>query len=231
MSDVHLANDPAARTPTGEIKNLAAETKVDPKTDPVVDPAAKPVVDPAVKPKEGETLLTKKDDVKAEVPEKYEAFKVPEGYKLDDKVNEEASTMFKAMGLNQENAQKLVDFYVAKANEAAEAPFKLMNETREGWRNEIKADKELGSKLPEVKTAVSKAIDGLGDAKLAADFRAAMDITGVGDHPAFIRAFYKLAQQVNEGKAVTPGNPSKLGQQAPGAAPKSAAAAMYPNLS
>ena len=65
---------------------------------------------------------------------------------------------------------------------------------------------------------------------LAAEFRKAMDVTGAGNNPAFIRAFYKLAQKVTEGHIVTNGKPSPLGQTAPDAAPKSASGTFYPNL-
>lgn len=166
----------------------------------------------------------------AGAPEKYEAFTVPEGFTLDEKVVGEANEIFKNLGLNQTQAQSLVDFYSAKIRETAEAPYKLYAETREKWQAEYKADPEIGNKLDVVKQTVSRALDSLGDPKLATSFREAMDITGAGDNPAFIRTFYKLAQLVTEGKPVAAGAPSKFGQSAPGAGPASAAKALYPDL-
>lgn len=163
-------------------------------------------------------------------PEKYEAFTVPEGFTLDEAVSKEAGELFKGLGMSQEGAQKLVDFYVSKTSEAAEAPMKLWLDTQEEWVNKVKTDPELGPKLPQVKATISKALDSLGDAKLASEFREAMDFTGAGNHPAFIRAFYKLAQRVTEGSHVTGSGPSKLGQTRPGSTPDSAAKALYPNL-
>jgi hypothetical protein len=59
-----------------------------------------------------------------------------------------------------------------------------------------------------------------------------MDLTGVGDHPAFVEAMYVLAQRYTEGTHVQGGNPSPLGQSRPGAAARpTLAEAMYPNLS
>jgi hypothetical protein len=163
------------------------------------------------------------------VPEKYE-FNLPEGFTLDETVAGEVTTLFKDLGIDQPGAQRLVDFYTNKLTEAVDAPFKLWAETQKGWVDEIKADPTIGKRLPEVKTTVARAIDGLGDPKLAADFREAMDVTGAGNHPAFIRAFYKLAQQVTEGRHVSGRGPSAESQVAPGSAPRSAAEAMYPNL-
>ena len=55
-----------------------------------------------------------------------------------------------------------------------------------------------------------------------------MNFTGAGDHPAFLKAFHKLAQLVGEGTHVRGGNPSPHGN--PKSQPKSAAQIMYPNL-
>lgn len=206
---------------------MATETKPATPTPDAKDPAATPEAD------KDKSLLNKTEGDKAKpegAPEKYEDFKVPEGYTLDSKVAEEASGIFKDMNLSQAQAQTLVDFYAAKTREAADAPFEAYKTMRAEWQTKVAADPEIGSKLPEVKQTVSRALDSLGDAKLASDFREAMDLTGAGDHPAFIKAFYKLAQQVNEGHSVRGSNPSPAGQKAPGSGPVSAAHALYPKL-
>lgn len=164
----------------------------------------------------------KKTEAKAIVPEKYEPFKAPEGYEYDAKGLEEASTLFKELGLSQEQGQKIMDVYAAKSLEAAkdagERGQKAYAEMRAGWQAEVKADPEIGKNLPAVKATIGRALDSLGDPKLANDFKAAMDLTGAGDHPAFVKAFYKLAQSVVEGGHVTGGGPSAHGQSAGGEA-------------
>lgn len=184
-------------------------------------------------PDDGKSLLNKDPEKKPEAtgaPEKYEDFKVPDGFTLDEKVLGEATPMFKAAGLSQEAAQQFVDFFVAKTQETFEQPFRTYKDMRDGWVNEVKADPEIGGKLDQVKTEIARALDGLGDAKLANEFRAAMDITGVGDHPAFVKAFYRFALLLNEGKPTAGKGPSPLGQVAPGASARpSAAQALYPN--
>lgn len=140
----------------------------------------------------------------------------------------EAAGVFKELNLPQEGAQRLVDLYTKQIQEAVEAPFKLWQQTQEKWISEIKTDPEIGGKLDQVKTTVARAIDGLGDPKLAADFRQAMDYTGAGNNPAFIRAFYKLASKLTEGGFVSGRGPAPQGQRANGASRPSAAQAMYP---
>lgn len=162
-------------------------------------------------------------------PKEYEAFKVPEGYELDGEVAKEAGGLFKGMNLSQTDAQKLVDFYVAKTQEANDAPYKVWEQKQEEWRNEVARDPDIGGKLQQVKTSVSRMIDSL-DPALARDFRSAMDYTGAGNNPAFIKAMYKLAQMLGEGEHVSGRAPSEHGQRAPGSRPESAAKAMYPNL-
>jgi hypothetical protein len=164
-------------------------------------------------------------------PETYAAFTVPDGFTLDDAVSKEAGEMFKAMGLTQEQGQKLVDFYVGKTSEAVTQPYQVWRDTQARWVSEVKADPFLGPRLNQVTTTISKAIDQVAgnNAKLAEGFRQAMDFTGAGNHPAFIRMFYELASMITEGGHVAGGGPSPAGQSQKGDMP-TAAKAMYPNL-
>ena len=192
MSDVALANEPESRTPTGEIKDQTPPTTPSTET-----PETKPQTTETKPTQDKPSLVNAKEPEKAETkaaegaPEKYEAFKVPEGFEMPEETTKEVQTMFKDLNLSQEAGQKLIDYYAKQSQQAAEAPFKLWQQTQEKWQNDVKSDPEIGSKLTEVKTTVAKAIDGLGDAKLANDFREAMDYTGAGNNLAFIKAFYR----------------------------------------
>lgn len=166
-------------------------------------------------------------------PESYSDYKVPEGFTLDPEIKTAADKLFKGMNLSQAQAQELVDFYAAQTKEAFEAPFNAYQEQRKEWRATAEADPDLRGKLGpggEVLTTISKAIDGLGDAKLASDFREAMDLTGAGDNPAFIRAFFLLSRQLTEGSHVAGRGPSPGGQRSPNAAQRSPASDLWPNL-
>src|SRR5215472_3118969 len=171
MSDQSTVPTEPVRTEAGTIVD---QTKpVESKTPTETTTAKEP------EPTEKKSVLNEPDTGS---PKEYETFKVPENYVLDPEVSKEVGTLFKGMNLSQADAQKLVDFYVAKTTESAESPYKLWEDTQEKWVNEVKADPEIGSKLPQVKTAVSKMIDGIGNAKLASEFRAAMDYTGAGNN-------------------------------------------------
>jgi len=228
MSDVALANEPEIRTPTGEIKD---QSPTPPPTTPTPTTETKPD-EPSSKSSivnEGE----KKPDTKEPegAPEKYEAFKVPEGFEMPEETTKEVAALFKDLNLSQSEGQKLIDYYAKQSQDAAAAPYKLWEKTQTEWQNAVRLDPEIGPKLNDVRTTISRAIDGLGDAKLASDFRAAMDYTGAGNNLAFIKAFWRLAQQVTEGGHVAGSGPTKFGQTAPGASDRpSTARALYPNL-
>lgn len=181
------------------------------------------------KPAEGEKSLLNEDDKPVGAPEKYD-FKLPEGYELDPGVSKEASDLFKKHGLPAEAAQELVDFYIKQASASASAPFEAYKAQRQEWRNEIKSDATLAN-IGDVKTTISRALTSLGDAKLVSEFKAAMDLTGSGDHPAFVKVLFKLSQKLVEGSHISGAGPSEHGQKPNGQAGKpSAAQALYPGL-
>ncbi len=243
MSDVSQATDVAglARTTDG--------TLVDQTTGPLgaSPPSTTPATTttPATAPApatDGKTLLTEpaKDAPKEEAkeppkgaPEKYADYTVPEGYTLDPEVKTEADKIFKELGLPQEAAQKLVDFYTSKTTDAFNAPFQAYQDMTSKWRTESESHPDLRGKLgpgQEVNVRIGKALDSLGDSKLASDFRELMDLTGAGNHQAFIRVIDKFAAKVTEGLHVAGNGPSKAGQSSPNEGAPSAARAMYPNL-
>lgn len=160
-------------------------------------------------------------------PEKYSDFKLPEGVELSPEVVTEVSTLFKELGLSQANAQKLVDFHTSTLSKTiegiAKAPMDAWLAQKAEWKSQIKSDPEIGGKLAETRAAFGSALDSLGDPKLVADFRKAMDLTGAGDNPAFIKVFVKMAERMSEGRRTDGGKP-------PGGTKPSAAQSMFPNL-
>lgn len=158
-------------------------------------------------------------------PEKYE-LKAPEGVVIP----ESASNLFKDMNLSNDQAQKFVDYYMTQVQEQQKAANGSALAIRESWRAQVKADPDIGPRLPAVRQTISSALDVIGDAKLSQQFREAMDFTGAGDNPAFVKTLYKLAQMVTEPRRHVQGGPSPEGQKRPGQGPPSAAKALYPNL-
>jgi hypothetical protein len=243
MSDVSQASpDGVQRSPTGEILDQTARlppegTEGTEKSGTTSAEKGTEADTSKASLEDGKTLLTDKKPVegekKAEVPEKYE-FKPPadwaeKGFELDTALIETATPLFKELGLSQEGAQKLVDFYAAQSMKDHEATAQLVIDQNNKWIADAKA--EFGNRLTtEMKPVISKAIDSLGEA-VSKPFRQAMDDTGLGNHPDFIRAMYAFAQKVTEGGHVAGRGPTKESQAAPGASSRpSAASAMYPNL-
>ena len=231
MSDVALANEPEIRTPTGEIKDQTPSPTSTPTPEKSTEKPAetKPTEAKPEAKAEKPSLVNEKEPQGA--PTTYEAFKVPEGHEMDEATFKEVGELFKELHLSQAEGQKAVDYWVKRNQEAFDAPFKAWEDTQAKWVSEVKADPEMGSRIPEIKATIGKALDGLGDSKLANDFRAAMDYTGAGNNPAFVKAFWKLSQMLTEGGHVAGTGPSPLGQRAPGAADRpTAAKSLYPNL-
>jgi hypothetical protein len=164
------------------------------------------------------------------VPDAYE-FRAPEGVTLDADTIAEASPIFKELGLSQEQAQKLVDFYAARGAKTNESLTKAVEDMRADWRSQVMADKDIGSKLDSVKIELGRAKDRLPPTIRSA-FDEALNLTGLGDHPAIVKGFYEMAKLVNEGTHVSGAGPSAEGQTASGRSNRpSIAGALYPNLS
>lgn len=205
-----LGNSTESRNPDGSLKNTQA---------PEPTPEPKATTEPEPKAPEPP-------------PPKYADFKAPEGYELNAELIEKATPIFRELGLNQDAAQRLVDFYGEAALQAENAPYEAYEAMRADWRKEIIADRELGNGKDglhaNVQKNVSAAIDSL-PADLQQPFKDAMTATGAGDNPAFIRAFNALGAKLGEGTLVTGRGPSPAGQQ-PTGRPQSAAQALFPSL-
>ncbi len=230
MPDPEQPNDPAARTPTGELINQ------DPSLIPLADPAnPSGTPTPPEPPKEPEA----KPPIKAEgAPDKYEDFKLPDGITIEPEVLTKATELFKARGLDQAGAQEFVDFHVAQLKAATDAPSKAFETMLTDWRAKQAADPDIGPKAAAIRADIGKGFAGMiasaGElgpkvAAEVAEFKAAMDLTGVGDHPAFIKVLNRALSKFIEPSHVNGGGPAPV--TPPGAGPKSVANALYPNLS
>jgi len=106
--------------------------------------------DDATKDKDGKTDPDKKDATAVEPPApiKYEAFKLPDGLKLDDKKLQAFTEVIGAKQLPQEDAQKLIDLYVAERQQdaiaAAAEQRRVWNTLNDTWKTESRSDPEIG---------------------------------------------------------------------------------------
>lgn len=244
MADEQTTTDQAGveRTDQGQIADQSPEAQSQTTTQETKTESQQTEAKTEAKP-DGKTLLTegKKEEPKVEekkaektgAPEKYEDYKVPDGYTLDPEIKGEADKLFKGLGLSQDQAQSLVDFYTNKTTEAFQAPFKAYQEMTEGWRKEAEAHPDLRGKLgegKEVNVRIAKMFEGIGDPALVTQFKETMDLTGVGNHPSFIRLLDKVAQRLTEGTHVAGKGPTTASQSSPDAAPPTVGGALWPKL-
>jgi antitoxin component of RelBE/YafQ-DinJ toxin-antitoxin module len=212
-----LTNTAEARTTDGTLKDQSATSSTTEKSS--TEPEVK--VD---------------DTTKPTVPEKYADFTAPKDFQLDAKLVEAATPIFKELGLTQDQAQKLVDWYSQTQIANTKAMDETVNTMRAGWRTQV--EKDFSGNLDGVKADIGKmltAVDEKGNRlispQLEKDFRAQADLTGSGDHPATIKVLSILAKQINEGTHVEGRGPSPHGQQRNGVDQKpTPAQSMYPNL-
>jgi hypothetical protein len=137
----------------------------------------------------------KTDKPAARAPEKYEAWKLPDGVEIDKATAGEFEPVARKLDLTQEQAQGLVDFHaqlVAKQAKDQAGAFETM---KENWLTEAKNDKEIGGdKFDENVGFARKALEKLGSPKLIEAF----NTTGTGNHPEIIRLLAKIGREIGE---------------------------------
>lgn len=185
--------DPAT-PPAGDDKKVETPPADATKSDDSILLKRTPAEGEGTKKEEGDP--EKKDETKtdATAPEKYE-LKMPEGVTLDDKALETFSPAFKELGLTNEQAQKLADQYIERQQAAAKEADDNWTAIQSGWVKDVKADKLVGGANfdANIKTAVG-AIDKFGDD----DLEAALTMSGLGNHPAFVRFAYRVGKAMGD---------------------------------
>lgn len=156
------------------------------------------------------------DEAKPEgAPESYADFTLPEGVELESETLDGVKALAKELNLPQDKAQKVADLTAAAWQRKQEA----FTKAKEQWANDTKADKEIGGQaLGENLGVAKKALDAFGSDEL----KAVLNGSGLGNHPAVIKAFVKIGKAISEDKFVT--------GKAPDNAPADPAKRMYPNM-
>lgn len=173
----------------------------------------------------------------------YESFTIPEGFTMDEAQTSEVSAVAKEFGLDQAQAQKMVDKHfdiISKNNDSVS----VAQETRmKEWAGQAMADKEFGgANLPDNMAGARKAMNSFSQPAVDADGKAIlhsegslkgqqmsevevlMNESGWGNHPAMIRVFHRINQAMSEDSFVQ-------GDMKPREQKKSAAETMYPSMS
>lgn len=161
----------------------------------------------------------KKEDAKAKTdtaPEKYEAFKLPEGMAVKPEMLDKFHALAKGYNLSQEKAQDLVALGADLVKQVEDDNAKKWTEIRDGWVKEIKSDQEFGGqKLQETVTRAQRTLKKYGGENMI-QF---LEKTGYGDNPDLIRMLAKIDRDMGEDRIID----GKPGQ----GAEKSAAEVLY----
>lgn len=162
-------------------------------------------------------------------PDKYADFVAPDGVVLDPEMTTEFSTIAKALNLPQGKAQELVDLGSKMIQKQMDGIFLAHEQRKESWLTEAKADKEIGAdvslwndKDPEStgKSVALRAFNSI--AATVPGIKQMVDELGIGNHPEFIRVFYRLGQNMREDTFHIPGTG--------GADNKDPAKTMFPSM-
>jgi len=128
-------------------------------------------------------------------PDTYADFVMPEGIQLDEAVLGEALPLFKELKLNQDQAQKVVDFHTAQVQAGAQKQVDAFNQQKSDWLEQSTNDKEFGGdKFDENVKVAQAAINKFGTPEL----KQLLDDYGVGNHPEIVRFMFKVGKLTAE---------------------------------
>ncbi len=164
-------------------------------------------------------------------PENYEPFTLPDGVDANSEevrsALDEAGSVFKELGLTQEQGQKLVDLHMKHwmggAVEAEELFQRQVDQQVRDWEEELKRDREIGgARLRENLMYAKRAVAALGGKPLIDE----LNKTGMGSNPVLVRAFVRMGRQYfREDRFVQGGGARPLDNS-----PSGMAARIYPNM-
>lgn len=188
-SAAHGGDAPAAETDVqagteGEQDNTVSQEEGDD-----IDKA-----DDEAKDESNEDKSDEESDGKDGVPENYD-FEVPEGLELDKELSDKFTDVAKELGLNNEQANKVVGLYAEKVMDMQKAQTEAWNKQVSDWEGELKSDPEFGgAKFTENAEIARMAINKFGGDEL----KEALNTTGLGNHPALVKFMHKIGMAMSE---------------------------------
>jgi len=210
-----------AAAPVGAVDPVAGAVDPVAGNAPVVDPTA-----PAETPTTPEAAATPEEIT-------YTDFIAPEGMTFNDEILGQFKGFAKDYKLSQEQAQAFIDLgvkqsqtimaQVAQAQTAEQSAYleafnsgpdsvaaeqftrpKLLEEQSQKWQAQLAADPEFGgAKFDENVGVAAKAMNAFATPELKRFF----DKSGIGSHPEMVKAFFRIGQQLSEGKLVVGNGP------------------------
>lgn len=149
---------------------------------PAVEAPAAPAAEVAAKPAA--------EAAQAEIT--YTDFTLPEGFDAKNINTADVTSFAKELGLNQDQAQKLVDRVIKQRSDFEATQATTQADVVAGWAVEAKADPEIGG--DKFDASLAAAVSVINNPKLVnPEFKAFLDASGLGNHPEMIRTFARIA--------------------------------------
>lgn len=165
--------------------------------------------------KEGET---KAEPTPPPEPLTAESLTFPEGVQINEELRDKFLGWVNERHLSADDANTLVALQADVMKAASERNSALWDEQVGEWKKATEALPEIGgAKLPETLGEIRKMLDTYGTPEL----EAALDLTGLGNHPELVKLFHRIAVDLGEGKPLQ-GLP-------PGQGERTAAQILFPN--
>jgi len=143
-------------------------------------------------------------------PVAYE-YALPETLSMDDGTKGKFHSALDAFRADPaKGAQGLIDLHNENlqqyADHVAREQYRVFGETRKGWQTSVMADEELGGAGYETSMgAIARMRDLLVPEGRREAFNTMLTVTGVGDHPEFLRLLHNAARIYDEAPMPQPG--------------------------
>lgn len=178
------------------VNTVAGDAQDEPMLNPEVVSEGKPQGNETA---EGESadkpLMTPDGGEEAEkdpgAPEKYEPFKLPEGFALEGEEFEKVSSMLKGMNLPQSHAQELVDYFTRRMTDEKAAGLNALAARRKEWRAAIRQRPDFANERGLVQRGMRAVLTDKDEKELFED-------SWMSDHPALWKVFAKVGRLVGE---------------------------------
>ncbi len=156
---------------------------------------------------------TTTQETKAVAPEKYEAFKLPEGATFDGQPLETFSALAKEAGLSQELAQKFVDMHLGFLGQQQEGYLAAMQEQEKTWGAELLNDPEIGGAKHEQSVATANRVLKTFD-KDGSLFKLISDAM-LTKNPTIMKFMVRVGQAIGDDQLVDGKTPKVLPKDQP----------------
>jgi hypothetical protein len=131
-------------------------------------------------------------DSQGETPDEYK-FEMPEGVNLDEGLAKAAQPVFKDLGLNQGQADKLTELLVESRARDMNSMNQAYSTQRDNWIKELKEDPNFGGEAFEKNASIAAMVPKrLGTPELVEMLRT----TGIGNNPELVRVFHRVSLEL-----------------------------------